>query len=156
MAIDAARLRRRRPSETAPRSLNATPQRPATAPPPGGDNATDFYGRINLAKTLTARPDGQGKQKRLAQKHRLFHSNEQEIKINYIAIAATQYCCSRIFTGPHVHFSPAIDLCGPGRVDRGCMFFNPRRRLHLLPPSARAKSSPLHRAQQHVAGSEHV
>src|SRR4029079_5256612 len=51
MAFDAAFLRRRRPSETASRSLNATPQRPATAPPPGGDNATDFFmARLTLRR----------------------------------------------------------------------------------------------------------
>jgi len=56
MAIDAAPFRRRRPSETAPRSLNATPQRLATASPPDGDYAPDsFLGPINLAKALTAR-----------------------------------------------------------------------------------------------------
>jgi hypothetical protein len=43
MAMSAALIRRRRTGETASRSLNATPQRPATALPPGGDNATDFF-----------------------------------------------------------------------------------------------------------------
>jgi len=42
MPIDADLLVRRRKSETAPRSLNATTATPATAQPPGGDNATDL------------------------------------------------------------------------------------------------------------------
>src|SRR4029453_5605908 len=42
MAIDTAPLRRRRQRHTAPFSLHPTPECPATALPPAGDNATDF------------------------------------------------------------------------------------------------------------------
>jgi len=43
MPINADLLVRGRKSETAPPSLNATTTTPATAQPPGGDNATRFF-----------------------------------------------------------------------------------------------------------------
>jgi len=52
MPNDAA-LGRRRKSETAPRPLNATPQRPATARRRVATTRHVFYEPINLAKVLT-------------------------------------------------------------------------------------------------------
>src|SRR5262245_40226698 len=71
-----------------------------------------FYGPINLAKALITRRGGTlGAPAR--REYRCLRSNDRETKINYIAIAANQYCVTRSFTGSYVHSSSAIDLCGP-------------------------------------------
>src|SRR5215471_4154570 len=110
MAVDAALRRRRCPSETAPRSLNATTQTPSH--PPSRRVATTrpiFYGPINLAKVLTfAAGRGQRRHPAVgvavsARKIGRFRSNEWETIINYIAIAPAQYY-HHIARGRHVRF----------------------------------------------------
>jgi len=155
MAIDAALFSRRRPGDTTRCSLNATPQRSATASPPTDGDTTDFYGPINLAKALTLRgawtPYPRDITLRIwglscARKIRGFCRNERETKINYIAIAPAQFA-GGIFTGRHVQFLPAINCCGSVHADCGCIHCAPCSRQYFLSSFAGAKSSSLHCAQ---------